>query len=450
MNSTRLAIVLLLTGAGITTQAASLWKAGVAQSVITPEGPIWMAGYGSRKKPSEGVRRDLYVKALAIQDEAGKTAVLVTADLLGFNREVADAITELCQAQYGLPREAIVLNASHTHSAGIVHRSAFPVFALSEEQNQIIDRYSKRVIAKTVDTVGKAIAGLAPAALDYGQGMAGIAANRRHSRVVSLSGPVDQEVPVLTVHNPGGDLRAIVVGYAAHATTLSDFQISGDWSGYAQEEIEKAHPGAVALFVQGCGADCSPMVKAPKAPRSVEISRMHGYILAAAVDQVLAKKTVPLTGRLETAFRPIDLPFQQIPPRKLLEKQRNDMNLSAAKRHYAQKTLDRLDRGEKLAPSYSYPVQVWQIGNELTFVVLGGEVVVDYSLRLKAELGWGRTWVAGYSNDVFGYVPSLRVLKEGGYEGGDANGHLPGPFSAVVEEMIVETVHNLARITVQQ
>jgi hypothetical protein len=53
--------------------------------------------------------------------------------------------------------------------------------------------------------------------------------------------------------------------------------------------------------------------------------------------------------------------------------------------------------------------------------------------------------VAGYSNDVFGYVPSLRVLREGGYEGGDAMIYYakPGPFNEAVEELIVGKVHQL-------
>jgi neutral ceramidase len=78
-------------------------------------------------------------------------------------------------------------------------------------------------------------------------------------------------------------------------------------------------------------------------------------------------------------------------------------------------------------------------------VALAGEVVVDYSLRLKRELTGPPLWVAGYSNDVFGYVPSARVLHEGGYEGGGAMLYtpLPGPFAPSVEELVVGKVHEL-------
>src|SRR5207244_10072341 len=97
------------------------------------------------------------------------------------------------------------------------------------------------------------------------------------------------------------------------------------------------------------------------------------------------------------------------------------------------------------AGSYPYPVQAWQLGPDLTFVALGGEVVVDYSLRLKKELGRDTTWVAGYANDVMAYIPSLRVLKEGGYEGGGAMVYygLPTVWGTQVEEQIVKGVHAL-------
>jgi hypothetical protein len=100
-----------------------------------------------------------------------------------------------------------------------------------------------------------------------------------------------------------------------------------------------------------------------------------------------------------------------------------------------------------LKSTYNYPVQVVQFGKDLTLITLAGEVVVDYSLKLKKEIGGNPVWVAGYSNDVFGYVPSLRVLKEGGYEGGGAMRYstMVGPFAPNVEERILGKVSELVR-----
>ena len=105
------------------------------------------------------------------------------------------------------------------------------------------------------------------------------------------------------------------------------------------------------------------------------------------------------------------------------------------------------DRDGKLPATYPYPVQAWKLGDDLTWLFLGGEVVVDYSIRLKTELGVDKTWVASYSNDVMGYIPSRRVLAEGRYEGGLARFPygLPAPWDAKVENQIVTKHTNWQR-----
>jgi len=425
------------------------WKAGVAKAVITPAEPIWMAGYGARRKPSEGVRQDLHVKALALQDETGRISVLVTLDLADLKRDFSDLIAQRCRKQFGLSRDRLVLNESHTHSGPVTGYP--PAYAeVSAQQAAAIRRYTSGLLDKVIETVGASIRNLSPARLAFEQGLAGVAVNRRRARVRSLPGPVDHDVPVLSVRDADGGLRAVVVGYACHATALGDYQISGDWPGFAQVEIEKAQPGATALFVQGCGADANPLPRYqgtdPKlVHHSVALAATYGKILAAAADLVLHGKMKPLGGPINSAFELVDLPFHQPLTREELEARLNDSD--APTRRYAQQLLVMLDRDANLRDRYPYPVQVWQFGRSLKFIALGGEVVVDYSLRLKAEHGWDNTWVAGYSNDGFGYVPSLRVLREGGYEGGDANRNLPGRFGAAIEEIIVEKVSDLVKRT---
>ena len=395
------------------------------------------------------MRQDLYVKTLALQDEAGKTAVLVTLDLCEIARPEAEAIADGVRRKFGLGRDLLVINVSHTHSGPVIGEP--PGYAeINKEQEEVIRRYTRSLLDKAVDTVGASIQNLAPATLSFGQGLAAIAVNRRRARDRSLPGPVDHDVPVLSVRGANRELRAVVVGYACHATSLGDYQISGDWPGFAKAEIEKMHPGAIALFVQGCGADANPLPRYQGTDPAllhyaVELAVRNGKVLAAAVDLVLAEKMKPLSGPLKTAFEPVDIPFHSPATRDELRKQSEDTD--AANRRYAQRLLDQLDREGKLPAHYSYPVQVWRFGSGLKFIALGGEVVVDYALRLKAQHGWDGTWVAGYSNDVFAYIPSLRVLKEGGYEGGDANKDLPGHFGAAVEEIIIEKVNDLVQRT---
>ncbi len=436
------ALAAAMTGGAL---AQTGWKAGVAKAPITPAESIWMSGYSARTKPSEGVRQEIYVKALALQDETGKTVVLVTSDLSGFRREVAEIIAERCQKNFGLARDRLVLNASHNHSGpvtGFLRGPMRPGYNLDEKQREVVRRYTENLVSKTVEVIGVSIQNLAPATIHFGQGLAGIAVNRRRDRagMRHLPAPVDHDVPVLSVRDPNASLRALLVGYACHATVLSDYQINGDWPGYAQEEMEKAHSGATALFVQGCGADANPLPR-----RSVELAQKYGQVLAAAVETVLKGKMKPVGGPLKTAFELVDLPFQGPQTREEIRKRLDDKN--PAWRSRAAYLLKVLDSGGKIPDRYAYPVQVWQLGRDLRFIALGGEVVADYSLRLKTQHGWDDTWVAGYSNDVFGYVPSRRVLQEGGYEGGDANLSLPGPFGAAVEEIIIGKVGELVERT---
>ncbi len=426
------------------TQSAG-WRAGVAKIVVTPREPIFLKGYGSRTRPSEGVRQDLYVKALALGDETGATSVLVTSDLHSWTRGMSDTVADAVRKQYGLSRERLLFNGSHTHSGPAV--TGEPVFRPSEdinaEQQAVIRRYTAQLLQQVVGLVGEAIANLAPADVSFGQGLAGIGVNRRRSTAAtrSLPGPVDQDVPVLRVRGADGATRAVVFGYSCHATASpDDYQISGDWPGYAQAALEAATPGAIALFVNGCGADCDPI------PRTlVELPKMYGDIMAIAVGQVLSRSMRPLGGPVTAVFDYVDIPFQTPPTRAELQERLKTATGMRARQ--TRQLLDLIDRDGSLYDRYPYPVQVWQFGSSLTLIALGGEVVVDYALRFKAEYGWDDTWVAGYSNDVMGYIPSLRVLQEGGYEAGGAmvNYGRPGPLGPAIEDTIAGKVDEVFR-----
>ncbi len=157
-----------------------------------------------------------------------------------------------------------------------------------------------------------------------------------------------------------------------------------------------------------------------------------------------------MDATLDTAFDVVNLPFAPVPDREGWTARLKDSDIYV--RRHARLMLETIDRDGRLPAAQPDPIQVWAFGQErgqgLTLIALGGEVVVDYAQRLKREfLNGDRAWIAGYSNDVFGYVPSQRVLKEGGYEGGGAMIYYgrPGAFTADVEPLIVDTVHRLVR-----
>jgi hypothetical protein len=424
------------------------WSAGLAKVAITPEKPIWMAGYASRNKPAEGKLQELYAKALALEDERDRRVVIVTSDLLGFPRAMAEAIANRARTQLGLPRSQLVLTSSHTHTGPALAGSLVGAYDLNAEQAAAIGEYSRALEEKIVTLIGRALADLAPAKLSFGRGEASFGVNRREMtpsgmRIgVNKQGPADADVPVLRIESPQGQLRGVLFGYACHNTTLTGefYQWSGDYAGYAQAAIEKKHPGVMAMFVIGCGADINPY------PRSrLELAEQHGEALAQAVEKILVGSFPQVRGPLRTAFDYVMLPLSLPPTREEFQSRLSDQN--PFRRRHAERMLARLERDRKLISEYSYPIQVVQFGDHLTFIALAGEVVVDYALRLKRELGLDGLWVAGYSHDVFAYIPSARMFAEGGYEVIDSMIYydLPGPFIPAIEEKIIKKVHELAR-----
>jgi hypothetical protein len=424
------------------------WKAGLAKVRITPDKSVWMTGFASRTKPSEGAMHDLFARALALEDASGGRAVLVTADLIGVSASVAKMVTDEAQRRYGLARDRLMLAFSHTHGGPSV-TNLLRVLAnprMTPEQQRDTDDYTRGLVDKVAALVGEALADLRPARLSAGQGEAPFAMNRRLKTEkgyvigVNPDGPTDHTVPVLRVDGADGHLRAAVFLYACHNTTLGGdiYQFHGDYAGFAESALESRHAGATAMFMMGCGGDANPHPRG-----TVDLARQHGETLAGAVDAVLSGAMRPVHGPLRTAFGTVALPFAPPPAREALEAQTTDKNQFV--QWHAKELLAILDRDGRLPATYPAPVQVWRFGQEMMIVALGGEVVVDYALRLKKELGPGGVWVAGYCNDVFAYVPSRRVLEEGGYEAGGAMtyyGH-PGPFATEVEEVLVRRVHDL-------
>jgi hypothetical protein len=398
-------------------EVAPTWKAGVATAVITPEQPLWLAGYGASRL-AEGKRHDLWVKALALEDGRGERAVVVTSDLVGLSKAMCDRLCAACERRYGLGRARLMLTYSHNHCAPVTSEVLPDYYPFGDAEWRQIDAYTRRLEEQIAATVGEALARLAPATLAAGEGTATFAVNRRSNREAEvpqllaegrpLQGPVEHSVPVLIVRDAEGSLEALVFGYACHPTTLNDRQWCGDYPGYAQIALEQSHPGAAALFWTGCGGDQNPLPR-----RSVERCEAYGGMLAAAVEEALREPMRSIAPELRTAFAFATLAFDRAPTREELEQDARSENSVRAR--WARRMLRRLDAGRTFPRQCDYGVQVWRLGAEQLWIALGGEAVVDYALRFKQEFG-PQTWVCGYAHDMVGYVPSRRVWNEGGYE----------------------------------
>ena len=432
---------------GSAAQAAG-WKAGVAKADITPDKPMWMSGYASRDHRAEGTRTKLWGKVLILEDARGKRVAAITLDLVGLDQATSNTMRERIVKEHGLERSGIALLCSHTHCGPVVGNNLMSMYTLTEEDQTLVRDYTSGLIDEVVTAVEQALSDLTPAELTWSSGKVGFAVNRRTNKEAEvptlrankeLLGPSDHEVPVLQVSS-GDHIKAIVFGYACHATTLSFFEWCGDYPGFAMQQIEEDFPGTQAMFWAGCGADQNPLPR-----RTVELAQEYGSRLATEVETALIANATPISGDLDVRYEETELAFATIPTAEQVAAQLTSADLYEAGR--AKTLQNQLEAHGSIRPTYTYPVQTWQLGDGPVWVVLGGEVVVDYSIRLKAEIrmqhGSKPVWVAGYANDVMAYIPSLRVLREGGYEGEGAMLYygLPSKWAESVEDQIVGTVH---------
>lgn len=407
-----------------------------------------MSGYGGRKAPSEEAAMDLWAKALALEDPFGRRAVVVTTDLIGLSRPVADRIAARAHQEYGLSRERLLLTSSHTHTGPAITGNLPLMQAPRPEWRAATARYTRYLEDQAVAAIGRALRALAPAELSYHLGEADFAMNRRIVKDDGTIGfgedpdaPVDDDVSVLWVREADGETLAVLFSYAAHNTTLTGkhMEIHGDYSGVAQALLEK-EVGGQAMYMMGMGADANP------SPRGeMEHVEENGRSMADAVRRSLEKPGRVVEGPLRATFEHVEIRLEDPPSRTEWERRATGDDYWDVR--LAELMLERLDRDGALASTYEYPIQVWKLGGSTTLVAMGGEVVVDYSHAIKKALGEATTWTVGYANDVPGYIPSVRILDEGGYEAEFSQTYygMPGRWHRSIERTILDAVMEIAQ-----
>ena len=407
---------------------------GVARVDITPSVPIRLHGYGSRSTESQGTDHKLEAQAIAFGSNAEMPLVLITVDNLGIPTPVVEEIASRLKAKANIDRARFAVAASHTHSAPILKGLAPNIFgkAIIPEQQEKIDTYTRELTDKLESVALEAIKNRAPAEIRFGRGSAGFAANRR-----TAGGPVDHDVPVMWATDATGKIKVILAMYACHCTSIdpSINKFDGDWAGYARDGIEAAFSDATAMIAIGCGADSNPK------PRGrTEDARTHGKTLAEEVRRIVEKGAkVSECKTIEAKIERIRIPLDTLPTREELEAL---VKKGGAPGYNASTQIARLDRGEPIQDAIDYPVQCWAIDDDQAMIFLAGEVVVDYSLAIRKKYDRMKLWVVAYANDVPGYIPSERILREGGYEGGDAMAYygLATKIKTGVEALILEAV----------
>lgn len=417
------------------------YEAGVARVEITPTHPVRLSGYGTRRTESTRAAQPLWAKALVLGVSREEPFLLLAVDNCGVPAALREEVLRRL-APNGVVSARFALTFTHTHSAPCLTGALPNLFGeeVPPAHQANIDRYTRELADKLV-TVGRAaLADRRPARLEWATGKLRFAQNRRQP----VGGPVDHDLPVLAVRGPQGAYRALVAAYACHPTALgADCNEShGDWAGEAQAALEADHPGAVALLTLGAAGECIPAGarELPAAQRPAEAARL-GRQVAAEVNRLLGPGLRPLAGPPVGRERRLALPLAPLPTRSEWEARLQQSPAIVA--FHARRNLARLDRGEALPTEVPYLVQAWTFGRDLALVFLAGEVVGDYSLRLKREFDFSRLWVNAYANAAPGYIPSRRTLALGQYEavGSTRYYDLPAPFAPEVEDLIVGAVH---------
>ncbi|HEY5313889.1 MAG TPA: neutral/alkaline non-lysosomal ceramidase N-terminal domain-containing protein [Pirellulales bacterium] len=282
---------------------------GMARVDVTPGYPVRMTGYSNRKEEFAGVEQHIWAKALAIDADGQGAAVLITVDSLGIPQSMTDEVAARLKSKHGIEPERVVICASHTHCAPGLANVAPTIFEhVTPEQKAHMEQYGRDLTDKLEQVALAALADRTPGRLSWSQGSADFAMNRRMLRdgIVRFgstpwpAGPVDHALPVLRVTAADGKLRGIVANYACHCTTLGGLfnRVCGDWAGFAQEIIEREHPGAIAMISIGCGADANPQ------PRDELVyARLHGQTIAREVERLLeAEPAGPPTVKVHCVY----------------------------------------------------------------------------------------------------------------------------------------------------
>jgi hypothetical protein len=430
--------------------AAVSLKAAAAARVVNPTRPAVTIGHRVMKR-FDNVYADLRVQAFVVEDADGKQIVWMGCDFCLVRAVVVDRIKSQIERRFGIPPEAVCINSSHTHSAP-------PLTVWEAVQPDHFDqKYSDRVIDEAVAVVGAAISRLQPARVRYVTDRCQVGINRRLGRSGSVrmlpnpDGVVDHRVQVVVAESvETGKLIGVAVKYACHPVTVVNLGLGSDYPGYMRKIFEERHPGAVAVFLQGCGGDVRIRVVNEDMTGwisgSFAAAERFGRELADAVDRSLESQGEPLTGPLNYAASEISLPVKvRSAEEYAAAASRNDAFTGT----WGTKFSDMLEAGQSIPNEIPFRLQSFQFGRgdaAFNVVALDGEVLTEYGFKIEERLGTRDAIVLSYSNGVVSYIPTKQALLEGGYETTAYQWYrLPGPFDVKVEAMIVNEAVRLAK-----
>jgi len=398
-------------------------KAGVARIDITPDKPVTLSGYASRKGLSTGVHDPLSARVLAFE-AAGRRLVLVSVDIIGFYDGTDEYLRSTLLKEFSLQPSELFLCAIHTHAA--------PSPTVNRERGHANNvEYMETLRGKLTDVIRRALDGMQPVSVGVGVGYCPVGMNRRELRVNDKGessivlgrnpyGPTDKEVLVMKVAKPDGTPLAVAFDYATHGTSLGydNYTISGDVPGLAEQFVEKIlGADVIAPAFIGASGDIDPWYRVLPGfntePGWVPEPVLLGTFLGEEVVHVCRgiKQTGP-ADKIATNYAALQLPA----------KPGDDVST------------------DKSPGTMPFVVTVARLG-DVAFVGLGGEVLTEIGMAIKAGSPCEHTFVITHCNGAAGYLAPKELHVQGGYEVKSSH-FTPNAADTVIRESI-RMLHDL-------
>jgi hypothetical protein len=429
-------------------------RAGFAQRDVTPPVGVYLAGYPSRNEPSQGVDDPLYLRVVALEDDAGERIVLVTGDLLKLPRDMTWRTKLWCETELGLPSASVIMNLSHSHaSPGLFLQRCYPQWPLDREY---ICRFEQAIR----DGIRAALADLQPTRVSYGMHQAHFGVSRRKphperpGRVTMAANPdgyYDPELPVFAFYR-GDDLAAVLYSYACHATSKSSRNISADWPGQVSMDLKRELGADVmTLFAQGGGG--SIMTRMRQHGQEEEYASYWAEVAADLAGFVRSDAMTDIELDLRAAEREFVILYDMSrfpsqaellaladPEDTPLPFEVRPANLSIV-RLWARDMLE-WSRAGTLDEGFRMHVTRWQLADGLQLIGMSGEVTAQVGRMIKDLFPDTRTVFLGYCSYTDAYIPTAAMLPEGGHEALESMyfHDRPAPFVPEIDDIIKREV----------
>ena len=424
------------------------WSVGYAEADITPEPrQVQMSGFG-RERYAQGALAPLLTQIVALRDRNGNTAVLITADILEFDRVMVEAIRRAIHHTHRIPAANIMLAASHTHWGPAVR------FHVSYSIGAPNVWYMGLLEEKILTAVDTAIENLSPAAIEYGcMDFRGIGCNRRLPVDGKITwgpyreGSFDGHTPIFCMKRKAKPRQLILVGHACHPTSSGLIQKwSPDYPGAMRDRLADELPDTKAVFVQGCGGDAKIVHEDPETGKLVFSSdpnraKAAGEKLGQAVlTHLETGQMIPLSSQLNCALKTGHICYGERWPREEIE--RRAFPEPGQKKSWQTWTARQMLALPVSSESFRYDVQVWKLGNRLMIFGMEGEICSPWGPTLRAMAPTEQAMVIGYANSTGSYIPDKRIVREGGYEVLTSQHayFLPAPFTENIDDEIKQIV----------